>query len=153
MKSRFILAIVLLSVGALLLLSQIPAAASPAGQVAYPSPTPGSDGRIIYIVKAGDTCDRLSILYGVSVEYIRTTNLLDESCTLREGQPLLLGVAVPSTVTPPSGPGSSAATPTVTPTPVPSVSGTAEICVLVYNDANGDGGCSREIDTDRRTCA
>jgi len=55
-------------------------------QVPYPSPTPGPDGRIIYIVKAGDSCEQLSILYGVSPDYLRTTNLLDENCSLREGQ-------------------------------------------------------------------
>ena len=51
------------------------------------TPTPGPDGRIIYLVKAGETCTQISLLYGVTVEYIRTTNLLDENCTLRAGQP------------------------------------------------------------------
>ena len=139
MKTIFILAIVLFSAGMLLFLLQIPVAASPPGQAAYPSPTPGPDGRIIYTVKAGDTCERLSVLYGVSVEYIRTSNLLDENCTLREGQPLLLGVVAPATATPPPGPGPVTPTQTITPTPLPGVSGTAEICVLVYDDVNGDG--------------
>ena len=40
-------------------------------QTAYPSPTPQPDGRIIYIVQAGDSCDRISILYGVSMDYLR----------------------------------------------------------------------------------
>jgi len=127
---------VLFLAGMLLLWSQVPVAASPAGQAAIPSPTPGPDGRIMYTVKAGDTCVQLSLWYGVSVEYIRTTNLLDENCTLRAGKPIMLGVGGPSIASPTPGP-LPTSTP-VAPTPTPGVSGTAEICVLVYDDANGD---------------
>jgi hypothetical protein len=127
---------VLFLAGMLLLWSQVPVAASPAGQAGIPSPTPGPDGRIMYTVKAGDTCVQLSLLYGVSVEYIRTTNLLDENCTLRAGKPIMLGVGGPSIASPTPGP-LPTSTP-VAPTPTPGVSGTAEICVLVYDDANGD---------------
>jgi hypothetical protein len=137
MKTKPALVIFLLSAGVLLLWLQIPAAASPSGQVAYPSPTPGPDGRIIYIVNPGETCTQISLLYGVSVEYIRTTNLLDENCTLRAGQRLMIGVGGPSSVSPTPNPADTA-TP-VTPTATPGVSGTAQVCVLVYNDANGDG--------------
>ena len=136
MKIRPVLAIFLLIAGAALLWSQIPVSASPADQVAYPSPTPGPDGRIIYIVKAGDTCTQLSLLYGVPVEYIRTTNLLDENCSLRAGQRLMIGVGGPVNVSPTPGP-SPTATP-VRPTATPGVGGTAQVCVLVYNDANGN---------------
>jgi hypothetical protein len=137
MRTKFILAIVLFSAGTLLFWSRMPAAASPVQQVAYPSPTPGPDGRIIYIVKAGDTCIQLSLLYGVSVEYIRTTNLLDENCSLREGVPIMLGLGGPSTAATPTSGSAPTATP-VTPTPIPGSSGSAEICVLVYEDVNGD---------------
>jgi hypothetical protein len=136
MKSKPVLAIFLFLAGVVLLWSQIPVAASPAAQVAYPSPTPGPDGRIIYIVKAGETCTQLSLLYGVSVEYIRTTNLLDENCTLREGQRLMIGVGGPSSPSPTPNPAATATV--VTPTATPGVTGTAQVCVLVYDDANGD---------------
>jgi LysM domain. len=136
MKTKPVLAIFLFLAGVLLLWLQIPVAASPAQQVAFPSPTPGPDGRIIYIVKAGDTCDRISALYGVTVEYIRTTNLLDENCTLREGQALMIGVGGPSGGSP--TPGSSPTPTPVLPTATPSAGGTAQVCVLVYDDANGD---------------
>jgi hypothetical protein len=139
MKTKALLAMLIVAAAGVLLLSQGPAAASPAQQADYPSPTPGPDGRIIYMVKAGDTCERLSILYGVSVEYIRTTNLLDENCTLREGQPLLLGIAAIPTPTAPAETAAAGATQTPTPTPEPGTKGTAEICVLVYDDVNGDG--------------
>jgi hypothetical protein len=121
----------------LLLWSQIPVSASPAQQVAFPSPTPGPDGRIIYIVKAGETCTQISLLYGVSVEYIRSTNLLDQNCTLRAGQALMIGVGAPSGGSPTPGP---SPTPTpVVPTATPSSGGTAQVCVLVFDDINGDG--------------
>ena len=136
MKIKPVLGFFLFLTGVVLLWSQIPAAAAPAGQVAYPSPTPGPDGRIIYIVKAGETCTQISLLYGVSVEYIRTTNLLDENCTLREGQSLMIGVGGPSNPSPTPGP-SPTATP-ILPTATPEVGGSAQVCVLVYNDANGD---------------
>jgi hypothetical protein len=139
MKTKIVLALILAAAVGMLLLSQRPAAASPSYQVAFPSPTPGPDGRIIYIVKLGDTCERLSLLYGVSVEFIRTTNLLDEACTLREGYPILLGVAEPATPTSPPSSGGALPTPTPTATPEPGKSGTAQICVLVFNDVNGDG--------------
>ena len=136
MKTKPVLTIFLLVTGALLLWLQVPAAASPAEQVAFPSPTPGPDGRIIYKVKAGETCTQISLLYGVSVEYIRTTNLLDENCTLREGQSLMLGVGAASAGSPTSGPSPTPAP--VLPTATPSLGGTAQLCVLVYDDANGD---------------
>jgi hypothetical protein len=136
MKTRTVLALLLCLAGVTLLWSQIPAAASPAAQVAYPSPTPGPDGRIIYKVKAGETCSQISLLYGVSVEYIRTTNLLDENCTLREGQDLMIGVGGPSIPTATPNPESTATV--IPPTATPQVGGTARVCVLVYDDGNGD---------------
>ena len=106
-------------------------------QSAYPSPTPGPDGRIIYIVKANDTCEYISIMYGVSQDYLRLTNQLDANCSLREGQKLMLGIGGPSATSPTPGPSPS---PTVAlPTATPVAGGMAEVCVLVYDDANGDG--------------
>jgi len=136
MKTKSVLAIFLFVSGVLLLRLQVPVAASPAQQVAFPSPTPGPDGRIIYMVKAGETCTEISLLYGVSVEYIRTTNLLDENCTLREGQALMIGVGAASGGSP--TPGASPTPAPVLPTVTPSLGGTAQLCVLVYDDANGD---------------
>jgi hypothetical protein len=137
MKTKSILAVFLIFAGGALLWWQNPAAASPAGQVAYPSPTPGTDGKIIYIVKADETCYSISLLYGVSVEYIRTTNLLNEDCTdLQEGQRLIIGVGGPSIPSPTPNP-EATATP-VAPTATAGVGGSAQVCVLVYEDANGD---------------
>ena len=49
----------------------LPAAASPAPQVVYSTPTPRPDGRIIYIVKKGDTCISISLLHRISEEQLR----------------------------------------------------------------------------------
>jgi hypothetical protein len=131
-------AILLLITGILLVWLQMPAAASPVQpQAQYATSTPLPDGRIIYIVQAGDTCTRISLLTGVSVDYIRTTNQLNENCDLKEGQQLLIGVGGPAVETPTTGPSPTPA-PTQ-PTPTPSSGGTAEICVLMYVDINGDG--------------
>lgn len=119
---------------AALLWSLAPASASPSWQ-ADPSPTPGPDGRIIYLVQAGDTCDGIAARFGVTVEYLRTANLLDEECSLRVGKQLILGVG---------GPASASATPVfITPTPsqpspTPGGAGTGQVCVLMYDDANGN---------------
>jgi hypothetical protein len=106
-------------------------------QAAYPSPTPGPDGRIIYIVKAGDTCSKIEILYGVTEQYLRSTNQLNANCDLRENQQLVIGMGGPSLASPTPGP---SPTPTVIqPTATPMTGGSADVCVLVYDDTNGDG--------------
>ena len=111
-------------------------AASGEPQAAYPSPTPGSDGKIIYIVKAGDTCSKIEILYGVTENYLITTNELDAACDLTEGLHLVIGMGGPSSGTPTSGP---SPTPTmILPTATALVGGSADVCVLVYTDTNGD---------------
>jgi hypothetical protein len=135
MKTKIILLSVLLAVGVLLLRSQPPAAASPVQQETFSTPTPGPDGQIIYIVQGGDTCAGLARLFSLSVVYIRTTNLLDENCSLREGQRLLMGIGGPSAISPTPEPSVS---PTTTQTPAPGTAGTADVCVLVYDDVNGD---------------
>lgn len=106
-------------------------------QAAYPSPTPGADGRIIYIVKAGDTCEQITLLYSVPLEYLRLTNELNANCDLREGQRLVLGLGGPSAASPTPGP--SPIPTAVLPTATPGEGGIAEVCVLVYDDVNGDG--------------
>jgi LysM repeat protein len=113
-----------------------PAQASPALQVQFPSPTPGADGRILYIVQAGDSCFRIEALYGITVDQLRGLNpQLDENCTLVVGQELMLGVGGPAAQSPTPGPSPTTVPPTVTPTLPP---GTTEICILLYDDLNGD---------------
>lgn len=112
----------------------LPADAAPNLRQQYVTPTPGADGRILYIVQPGDNCFRVAALHAISVDQLRQLNSkLDENCTLIEGQELLIGIVAVATPTSPAAaiPG----TPTVTPTPI---SGTTEICVLLFNDENGN---------------
>ena len=111
-----------------------PAAAAPVGQIPIFTPTPGPDGRIVYIVKANDTLLSISLLTGVPVEQLRALNNLSGD-TIIEGQPLLLGLA---------GPPETTATPGPSPTPTPVIPtatvlpGSGTLCVLLFNDLNGD---------------
>jgi len=112
----------------------LPAGASSSQQESPSTPTPGTDGRIIYVVQAGDNCFRVAAINGITVEQLRQLNSkLDENCTLTEGQELLIGVAAVATATAPAN--VAVGTPTITPTPL---SGLTEVCVLLFNDLNGD---------------
>jgi len=134
MKSkRFLIFIFLASL--LLLGLWLPVNAAPVTQIQYSTPTPGVDGRIIYIVQAGDNCLRVAALHGITEGDLRSLNSkLDANCTLVEGQELLIGLGGVA-VTPTSGLPPTPAPPTVVPTPF---SGTTEICVLLFDDQNGD---------------
>jgi LysM domain len=112
----------------------LPAGAAPNMQEVVPTPTAGPDGRILYVVQPSDTCIRVVLLFGITLEQLRQLNSnLDENCTLTEGQELLIGVAVAASPTLP--PNLAPGTPTVTPTPL---SGLTEVCVLLFNDVNGN---------------
>ena len=113
----------------------LPANAAPNVQQTDPTATALIDGRILYIVKAGDNCFRVAALHGITVEQLRQLNKeLDENCSLTEGQDLLISI-VSIVGTPTAGPSPTPAPPTVTPTPF---TGTTEICVLLFEDTNGD---------------
>lgn len=96
--------------------------------------TPGPDGRILYIVVEGDNCGQVALIHGITVQQIRQFNTrLDENCTLTVGQQLVVGLASQNEPTP--GPAPTLPSPTVTAT---AVSGTTEVCVLLFEDRNGD---------------
>ena len=109
--------------------------AAPALQLTpFPTPTPGPDGRILYIVKVGDTLLRISLISGVSLDELRGLNNLTGD-NIFEGQELLLGLGGPSQVTPTPGP--SPTPPQALPTPSPQP-GSGNLCILLFNDINGD---------------
>jgi SdrD B-like domain/LysM domain len=117
-----------------LLLSVLPVSAnSQLGQIQYQTPTPGTDGRIIYTVKAGDNCTGIAVLNGITTDQlIANNNLGGDGCQfLQEGQKLLIATVTveptSTTIPTPSGP---------TPTPF---FGYGEICVLLFLDINGNG--------------
>jgi hypothetical protein len=119
---------------ALIFILASPALANNPQQAVFPSPTAQADGRILYKVPAGYTCLQISLLFKISLDQLRTLNKLDENCTLRENQELLLGVitTVP-TVTP--NPAITATPLLPTPTVLP---GTGEICIVLFADVNGN---------------
>lgn len=105
-----------------------------APQAQFLTATPGPDGRILYTVVESDTCLQIALLHGITVQQLRQFNTrLDENCTLTVGQQVVVGLAVSNEPT--AGPAPTLPPPTVTPTPV---SGTTEVCVLLFDDVNGD---------------
>lgn len=103
-------------------------------QSSYSTPTPNADGQIIYTVQEGDSCTRIFLLTGVSIDQIITLNALDQDCNVYPSQQLILATVAPATATP-EGP-----TPTPTyapPTPTP-FAGNAEVCVVLYEDLDGN---------------
>jgi len=108
--------------------------AGAAPDMQFVTSTPGPDGRILYIVAPNDTCLQVALLHGITVQQLRQFNSrLDQDCTLTVGQQLVVGLAQSNAPT--AGPAPTLPSPTVTATPV---SGTTEVCVLLFNDANGD---------------
>jgi hypothetical protein len=134
MKARAVLFLCLFLVSLLFLELAVPrSGAEAAPQMQFVTATPGPDGRILYTVVAGDSCLQVSLLHGITVAQLRQYNTrLDENCTLTVGQQLIVGV-VSQAITAGPSPVLPTATPTVTP-----VSGTTEVCVLLFDDQNGD---------------
>lgn len=121
----------------------LPAGASPnaaplAQMTDFPTPTPGPDGRIIYIVQQGDSLWRIAAVAGISVQELAVLNDIDTDTVLSPGSRLVLGVGGPPQATQATV---EASEPTVegtqaTATPI---SGTGEICVLLFEDVDGNG--------------
>lgn len=126
----------LFTAGVLLLLS-LPAqvSAGDLAQAVYFTPTAGPDGRIIYKVKSGDTCLSISLLTGVDMDQLRKLNNLNLNCDITEGQDLLLGLGGPAEESPTPGPSPTPTPPLPTPTPF---NGTGQVCIVLFNDINGD---------------
>ena len=138
-KSTWILALVsLVVIGglALSLVNNSSVMAAPNPQMTnFPTPTPGSDGRIIYVVQAGDTLWRIAAVAGIEVADLRDLNFLDADDIVFVGMQLFLGLGGPSGEQPTPAPVATefASEPTVTPIP-----GNGTLCVLLFEDLNGD---------------
>jgi murein DD-endopeptidase MepM/ murein hydrolase activator NlpD len=137
MKIGHVLLVICIAAGMVAFAISAPAyAGSEAQQFATNTPLP--DGRILYKVQAGDTCTKIQLLYGISFEQMRQLNKnINPDCTnIIDGQEILVGTGGPAGA--PSnvpGPAPTPGLPTVTPTPF---TGTTEICVLLFDDTNGD---------------
>lgn len=132
--TKTIIPVIFLTAVILLAVQALPASAdSGHPQAVLPTPTAQPDGRIIYIAQPGDSWWSISIKTGVPETQLYLLNNAKPNDPLLEGQKILLGVVTP---TPP--------VPTelaMTPTPInttPQATGTGEICVLLYDDVNGD---------------
>jgi len=123
--------------GLLLSASAASAASADAPQQQFATNTPLPDGRIMYKIEAGDTCTKIQLFYSISLEQLRELNQnINSDCTnLIPGQQLLVGTGGPAAAAFTPGPSPTPAAPTVTPTPF---AGTTEICVLLFDDLNGD---------------
>jgi hypothetical protein len=137
-----ILFAILVLTGVLLALpnGRLPASAAPALQLTdFPTPTPGQDGRILYTVQDGDTLWRIAAVAGMSLDELRQLNNLDADAIINIGDVLLLGFGGPAVEGSPTPEG---VIPTVVPGSVPptptSGPGTGEVCILLYEDVDGD---------------
>lgn len=118
-----------------LLAAGAPVQAAPLAQLTpFPSPTPGADGRILYVVQEGDTLWRISAITGVSLEQIKSLNKLTNDI-VSPGDVLLLGYGGPSSSEPTPGPSPTPPAFVPSPTPLP---GSGNVCVILYFDENGD---------------
>lgn len=135
MKVRLLFFVFLIATSILFLGVSLPLrGANAAPEAQFITATPGADGRILYTVVAGDSCLQVALLHGITVQQLRLFNTrLDADCTLAVGQQLVVGLA--SLNEPTAGPAPTLPSPTVTATPV---SGTTEVCVLLFEDQNGD---------------
>jgi hypothetical protein len=132
-KFGFVIAFIITAV--LLVGVFLQADASPQPQAYYLTPTAGADGRIIYTVKAGDTCISVSLLNNISLDQLRKlNNITGSECPLIVGQKLVLGIVENPTATP--GPSPTPLPQTPSPT---AFNGNANVCIVLYDDVNGNG--------------
>ncbi len=122
----------------------------PAGSIQQATPQP--DGSIIHTVQRCETLTGIAVTYGLTLDEIRRLNNL-QSDVLRVGQQLVVRAATeptpaPAPPTPTPGPTSVAEQPSGGEGGQPAEGGSAEvvdesakgsICVMSYNDLNGNG--------------
>lgn len=102
----------------------------------FPTPTPGTDGRIIYIIQQGDTLWRVAAITGIDLADLRDMNNLGTDELVVPGQKIFLGLGGPAEEE------ETLAVPTSTPTPSEPTEtpqpGVGTLCVLLFDDENGD---------------
>ena len=114
-----------------------PVQAAPNAQLTpFPTPTPGADGRILYIVQPEDTLWRIAAITGVTLDQLRTLNRITDDI-VNPGDVLLIGYGGPgAAATPTPGPAPTQGPAEATLTPLP---GIGNVCVMLYLDSNGNG--------------
>jgi hypothetical protein len=96
-------------------------------------PTAGPDGRVLYTVIANDTQWGIAAQFGLVLSDLQNLNGWTGNEILGEGQVILLGLASAQEPTATVGPTSE-----VVATLTPEAPGTGSICVLLFDDVNGD---------------
>ena len=136
MKRLMIVLLGLVLVSLWLSRQTLPAAASSSPQIVYFTPTARPDGRILYIVKKGDTCISIYLLNRITLDQLRSLNSIrGTDCVIQLGQELLIGYGGPAeSPTPGPSPTPTPLLPTSTPLP-----GKGAVCVVLFEDVNGNG--------------
>ena len=133
------LAAVVLPVMALTALTPLGAGTAQAGAALqatpFQTPTPGPDGRIIYVVEEGDSPWSIAANSGIPLEQLYALNGMVPGDFINPGDRLVLGIGGP--VIPTSPPGAAAPPTAIPATPTP-IFGTGVICVLLFADTNGN---------------
>lgn len=104
----------------------------------YQTPTPNANGDIFFKVRPGDSCTSISLLTNVPIDTIKSLNGLDDTCSLMEGQDIVIGKVEPVVLTQTAMPTPTIPPQLITPTVTPSP-GTATICVVLFHDMDGNG--------------
>lgn len=108
------------------------ASASPLYQSTPQStPTPGADGRVLYTVLAGDSQWGIAAKFNIPLEQLRILNSWTADQILVEGELVILGIAS-------TDPTVTVEATSVVATSTPETPGTGSICVLLFDDVNGD---------------
>jgi hypothetical protein len=132
----FLIGFGVVSIMLIVLTTILPAVAAPQAQFTpFPTPTPGTDGRIIYIVQPNDSWWRIAAIYAIDLNELLRLNDATNDTILVEGEEVILGFGGPAEVTPTFGPSPTPTPRLPTPSPQP---GSGTLCVILYNDANGD---------------
>ena len=115
-------------------LFSVPAGAAPEAQAtAFPTPTAGTDGRVLYTVLPGDSQWLVAAKFGLDIEQLRLLNNWSADEILVEGQVILLGLAAQQEPT-----AQASAESVATPQGTAESPGTGMICALLFDDVNGD---------------
>lgn len=115
---------------------QAPVNAAPAVQQTFePTPTPGPDGRIIYVVQANDSPWLIAAKFNLDYNELLSLNGWGPNEILQPGQEVLLGFGGP--VEPTQPPAATAPPAEAVPTEAKGP-GTASVCILLFEDTNGD---------------
>lgn len=135
-KLYYLLGSILVGLSLFLFGTYLPGQAAPPAQFTpFPTPTPGTDGRIIYIVQANDSWWRIAAIYAIDLNELLSLNDATNETILLEGEEVLLGFGGPAETTPTFGPAPTATSRLPTPTPQP---GSGTLCVILFDDVNGD---------------